>query len=170
MAKAGPAPTGPGSIMTAAMAGVTGMAASASSPKNSVRSYRRTVWRISTAMAAASGTASSTPTKPSTLPPATTANSAADSDRPTRTDDERQVVRMTRWLLIVALVVMGFIVLRFVAHVMGPVLAALGIAYLLDPVVERLVARGMSRALATLLILGGFLTVVALVILSLIHI
>jgi predicted PurR-regulated permease PerM len=86
---------------------------------------------------------------------------------PTRTDDERQVVRMTRWLLIVALVVMGFIVLRFVAHVMGPVLAALGIAYLLDPVVERLVARGMSRALATLLILGGFLTVVALVIIGL---
>lgn len=62
---------------------------------------------------------------------------------------------MLRWLLIAIFVVLGWIVLRFLATVLAPILAAMGIAYMLDPVLERLVRRGMPRMLgaATLLAL-----------------
>ncbi len=64
---------------------------------------------------------------------------------------------MVRWLLILVFVVIGWSVLSTLAHILAPILAALGIAYLLDPVLERLVARGMSRALAATILLFGFL-------------
>jgi predicted PurR-regulated permease PerM len=60
---------------------------------------------------------------------------------------------MLRWLLIAVFVVLGWIVLRFLASVLAPILAALGIAYMLDPVLERLVRRGMPRMLGAAVLL-----------------
>jgi len=74
---------------------------------------------------------------------------------------------MVRWLLYIALAVIGYLVVSYLAHVLAPILAALGIAYLLDPVLERLVARGMSRAIAATLLLvlflGSLVTVIVVV-------
>src|SRR5688572_27857287 len=64
---------------------------------------------------------------------------------------------MERWLLIIVFVVFGWITLSYIAKVLAPVLAALGIAYLLNPVLERLVQAGMSRALGAGMLLLGFL-------------
>src|SRR5258705_4870500 len=75
-----------------------------------------------------------------------------------RPADERQILVMVRWLLIIAFVVIGWVVLRYAALVLAPVLAALGIAYLLTPVLDRLVKLGLSRsvgALAMLIIFVG---------------
>ena len=41
---------------------------------------------------------------------------------------------MLRWALIIIFVAFGWIVLSYIAKVLAPVLAALGIAYLLNPV------------------------------------
>jgi len=62
---------------------------------------------------------------------------------------------MLRWLLIAIFVVLGWIVLRFLATVLAPILAALGIAYMLDPVLERLVRRGVPRMLGAVLLLAA---------------
>lgn len=67
---------------------------------------------------------------------------------------------LVRWGLIITFVVIGWGVLAQLATVLAPILVALGIAYLLDPIVEKLVARGMSRTMAATLILVGFLGVV----------
>jgi predicted PurR-regulated permease PerM len=64
---------------------------------------------------------------------------------------------MVRWLLILVFVVIGWSVLSRLASILAPILAAMGIAYLLDPVLERMVARGMSRAVAATILLFGFL-------------
>jgi predicted PurR-regulated permease PerM len=64
---------------------------------------------------------------------------------------------MVRVLLIAILVVLGWLVVSFLAGVLAPILAALGIAYLLNPVLERLVRRGVNRTLGAALLLGGFL-------------
>src|SRR5215510_3040588 len=64
---------------------------------------------------------------------------------------------MVRWLLILVFVVIGWNVVSSLASILAPILAAMGIAYLLDPVLERMVARGMSRALAATILLFGFL-------------
>ena len=64
---------------------------------------------------------------------------------------------MLRWLLIAIFVVLGWIVISFLASVLAPVLAALGIAYLLHPVLDRMVARGANRILGAALLLFGFL-------------
>jgi predicted PurR-regulated permease PerM len=74
-----------------------------------------------------------------------------------RPPDERQLITLLRWLLYAVFVVVGYVILRYLAQILGPVLAAFGIAYLLDPVVERIVARGVSRAVAATLILVLFL-------------
>jgi predicted PurR-regulated permease PerM len=71
-----------------------------------------------------------------------------------------QVIGLLRWLLILVFVVMGYVVLRYLAGVLGPILAALGIAYLLNPVLEALVRRGMSRSLGAGLLLVAFLGLV----------
>ena len=63
---------------------------------------------------------------------------------------------MVRWLLYAVFVVIGYVIVKYLATVLAPILAAFGIAYLLDPVVERMVARGASRALAATLILLAF--------------
>jgi predicted PurR-regulated permease PerM len=74
-----------------------------------------------------------------------------------RSPEERQILTMIRWLLYAVFVVIGYTILGTLAHVLGPILAAFGIAYLLDPVLERMVARGMSRAVGATILLLGFL-------------
>ncbi|HWO25221.1 MAG TPA: AI-2E family transporter [Kofleriaceae bacterium] len=71
-----------------------------------------------------------------------------------------QVLVLVRWLLILLFVVLGWVVLAYLAHVLAPILAALGIAYLLNPVVEWLRERGLSRTLATGLVLVSFIAVI----------
>jgi len=79
----------------------------------------------------------------------------------TRPADEQQLVTMIRWFLYVVFVVIGYWVISHLAHVVAPILVAAGIAYLLDPVLERMVARGMSRTVAATLLLVAFLGTVA---------
>ena len=67
-----------------------------------------------------------------------------------------QVIALVRWLLIAIFVVLGWLVVSFLASVLAPILAALGIAYLLHPVLDRWCARGGSRLLGAALLLGGF--------------
>ena len=71
---------------------------------------------------------------------------------------------MVRWLLYLAFIVIGFLLIRRLAPILAPVLAAAGIAYLLDPLVDRLDIRlhprGVKRIWAVTLLLGLFLAVV----------
>jgi predicted PurR-regulated permease PerM len=68
-----------------------------------------------------------------------------------------QVIGMLRWLLIAIFVVLGWITLSYLAKILAPVLAALGIAYLLSPVLDRLVRQGFNRAVGAGVLLIGFL-------------
>src|SRR5688572_33439544 len=61
---------------------------------------------------------------------------------------------MVKWLLIAVFVVLGWVILGYLAGVLGPILAALGIAYLLNPSLDRLVKRGFGRASGAGLLLG----------------
>lgn len=70
---------------------------------------------------------------------------------------QRRVLTMVRWLLYLAFVVIAYLVLRRLAPVLSPLLAAGGIAYLLDPVVDWLEARGMRRIVAVSLLMVAFL-------------
>lgn len=74
------------------------------------------------------------------------------------------IVSLVRWLLILVFVVIGWWVVSHLATILAPILIALGIAYLLDPVLERLVARGMSRAVGATLLLFGFLGTVGVLV------
>jgi predicted PurR-regulated permease PerM len=71
------------------------------------------------------------------------------------------VLSLVRWLLIIVFVVIGWWIVSKLAAILAPILAALGIAYLLDPVLEKLVARGMSRAMGATLLLVAFLGTVS---------
>ena len=64
---------------------------------------------------------------------------------------------MSRWLLILIFVVVGWLTLSYLTGVLGPILAALGMAYLSNPVLELLVRRGVSRTLGAALLLVTFL-------------
>jgi predicted PurR-regulated permease PerM len=75
-----------------------------------------------------------------------------------------QVLSLLRWLLIMVFVVLGYFVLSYLAGVLAPILTALGIAYLLNPVLERLVHRGVSRAVGAALLLVTFVVCVGIVI------
>jgi len=72
-----------------------------------------------------------------------------------------QVLSLLRWLLILTFVVLGYVVLGYLAHVLAPILAALGIAYLLNPVLEMMVRRGVSRPLGAGILLISFIGLVA---------
>jgi predicted PurR-regulated permease PerM len=72
-----------------------------------------------------------------------------------------QVLSLLRWLLILTFVVLGYAVLKYLAHVLAPILAALGIAYLLNPVLEMMVRRGMSRPLGAGILLISFIGMIA---------
>jgi predicted PurR-regulated permease PerM len=80
----------------------------------------------------------------------------------TRPADEQQIVTMLRWLLYAVFVVIAYWILDHLAHVLAPILVAFGIAYLLDPVLERMVARGMSRTVAATILLVSFLGTIAI--------
>jgi predicted PurR-regulated permease PerM len=64
-----------------------------------------------------------------------------------------QVLGLLRWLLIMIFVVLGYVVLSYLAGVLAPILSAFGIAYLLNPVLERLVRHGASRVVGAGLLL-----------------
>jgi predicted PurR-regulated permease PerM len=70
------------------------------------------------------------------------------------------VIAMLRWLLIAGFVVLGYLALKYLAAVLTPILVALGVAYLLHPVLDRLVARGINRMLGAALLLGSFIALV----------
>ena len=65
---------------------------------------------------------------------------------------------MLRALLIAVFVVLGWIVLRYTATVLAPILAAIGIAYMLNPVLDRLVHRGVPRMLGAAVLLVGLVS------------
>lgn len=67
-----------------------------------------------------------------------------------------QVLSLLRWLLIMVFVVLAYLVLSYLAGVLAPILAAFGIAYLLNPVLERLVHHGTGRALGAAALLVSF--------------
>ena len=71
---------------------------------------------------------------------------------------------MLRWLLIAVIVVIAWWVLSYLAGVLGPILAALGIAYMLNPVLDRLVKRGVSRSVGAGILLVAFIGLVVLAI------
>jgi predicted PurR-regulated permease PerM len=75
----------------------------------------------------------------------------------TKPTESAQVIGMLRWLLIAVFVVLGWLTLSYLAKILAPVLAALGIAYLLNPVLERLVRAGLSRPVGAALLLISFL-------------
>lgn len=73
-----------------------------------------------------------------------------------------QVLVLLRWLLIATFIVMGYVVLSYLAGVLGPILAALGIAYLLNPVLDLMVRRlRISRAVGAGILLIAFIGLVA---------
>ena len=71
-----------------------------------------------------------------------------------------QVISMLRWLLIALFVVLAWITLSYLTGVLSPVLAALGIAYLLHPVLDRMAARGINRSLGAALLLFSFIATI----------
>jgi predicted PurR-regulated permease PerM len=84
----------------------------------------------------------------------------------------QQTRTMVRWLLYLSFVVIGYWVLQRLGPVLFPVVAAAGVAYLLDGAVDSLVARGMNRVtvvtalLVTFLLLVGGLILVAVPLIS----
>ncbi len=82
-----------------------------------------------------------------------------NSERPSR--DLASVLRLVRWLLILAFIVLAYVVLDYVAHVLAPILAALGIAYLLNPILDGLTSRGLRRTVGAGLLLVAFVAIVA---------
>lgn len=79
-------------------------------------------------------------------------------ERPAR--DLASVLRLVRWLLILAFIVLAYVVLNYVAHVLAPILAALGIAYLLNPILDGLTSRGLRRTVGAGLLLVAFVAIV----------
>jgi predicted PurR-regulated permease PerM len=69
---------------------------------------------------------------------------------------DQVVVTLVRWLLVILIIGIAWYALSYLAVVLWPVVVALAIAYMLDPVLERLVARGLSRAMAARLLLFLF--------------
>jgi predicted PurR-regulated permease PerM len=76
------------------------------------------------------------------------------------TEPSSQVIGMLRALLIAVFVVLGYIVLSYLATVLAPILAALGIAYMLNPVLDRMVRRGVNRTLGAAVLLIGFIALI----------
>ncbi len=71
---------------------------------------------------------------------------------------------LLRWLLIAIFIVLGYVVLSYLAGVLAPILAALGIAYLLNPILNRLVHLGVPRTVGAGALLGALVAVSAVVI------
>ncbi|MEP6866356.1 MAG: AI-2E family transporter [Deltaproteobacteria bacterium] len=77
------------------------------------------------------------------------------------TSQNTQVIALLRALLIAVFVVLGWFVLSYLATVLAPILAALGIAYMLNPVLDRLVRGGVPRMLGAALLLVGLVALIA---------
>ena len=78
-----------------------------------------------------------------------------------QTSQLARVLGLVRWLLLAIFVALGYLVISYLAGVLAPILAALGIAYLLNPVLERVVRRGhVGRAVAAGILLVVFLACV----------
>ena len=83
-----------------------------------------------------------------------------------RTEEERHILVMVKWLLYLVFVVVAYLMVRVLGPVLTPVLAAAGVAYLLDGAVDRLAGRGLNRTAVVAGLLFGFIAlVVALLIL-----
>jgi predicted PurR-regulated permease PerM len=72
----------------------------------------------------------------------------------------QQTQTMVRWLLYLSFVVIGYWVLHRLGPILFPVVAAAGVAYLLDGAVDSLCARGMNRVTVVSALLLLFLFVV----------
>lgn len=83
----------------------------------------------------------------------------SDPSQP-RTPEERQILSMVRWLLYLAFVVVGFLVVRKLGPILTPVLAAGAVAYLLDGLVDRMSRRGLNRTLTVGILLVSFIGLV----------
>jgi predicted PurR-regulated permease PerM len=68
-----------------------------------------------------------------------------------------QVLAMLRWLLILVFAVLGWLIVSYLTGVLAPILAALLIAYLLNPVLNRMAHFGFSRSVGAGILLIGFL-------------
>lgn len=77
-----------------------------------------------------------------------------------RSEEERHILTMVRWLLYLVFVVVAYLILRQLGPILAPVLAAAGVAYLLDRLVDKMAARGVNRTLAVVLLLGGFVALI----------
>lgn len=86
--------------------------------------------------------------------------------QPAASKDLIAVLRLLRWALYLVFAVLAWVVLSYLAHVLAPILAAIGIAYLLDPVLDRLVRRGTSRSVGAGILLAIFLVVAAVVLVA----
>ena len=87
------------------------------------------------------------------------------SHKPVRTDDELIVMKMVKWLLYLTFIVIGWWTATYLASVLSRVLVALGIAYLLTPVLDWMVEKKIPRAIGALILVLGFVaTVVALIV------
>lgn len=74
--------------------------------------------------------------------------------------------RQLRFWLVAALLVVAFIYLF--SDILLPFVAGMALAYFLDPVADRLQKAGLSRLMASILILAGFIIVLALALIVLI--
>ena len=77
--------------------------------------------------------------------------------------DYSQVLRMrnTQWLIVIAVIVLALLLGYYLSAVFVPLLAALAIAYILDPLVQRLQKKGLSRVKSVLLIFLAFIIISA---------
>ena len=77
--------------------------------------------------------------------------------------DYSQVLRMrnTQWLIVIAAVVAALLLGYYLSAIFVPLLAALAIAYILEPLVRKLQKKGLSRVKAVLLIFIGFVVISA---------
>lgn len=77
--------------------------------------------------------------------------------------DYSQVLRMrnTQWLIVIAAVIGALFLGYYLSAVFVPLLSALAIAYILDPLVQKLQKRGFSRVKSVLLIFIAFIVISA---------
>ena len=85
---------------------------------------------------------------------------------PAGDEPERPVRRGARWI-VGATIVVGLIVVYVHRQVFGPLLLALALAYILEPLVQAAMRRGLSRlrAIAVIFLGGGLLSVAVVVLL-----
>jgi predicted PurR-regulated permease PerM len=81
-----------------------------------------------------------------------------------RTEEERHILVMVKWLLYLVFVVVAYLIVRVLGPVLTPVLAAAAVAYLLDGAVDRLSARGLNRTLVVGGLLFGFIALIAAIV------